>query len=217
MSIPPLEPAGIRTLAELLQRLGGVPLERILFRPCPGSAGPPDILDTEQRDGLRCELIAGVLVEKATGPREASLTAQLAQRLRDFVRTHDLGAVSSPEGAFELMADLVRRPNVAFTHWDRLPDRQLPAAAIPRLVPNLAVEVLARANTTAEVAVKRQDYFAAGVEVLWEIDPQHRTVACLDFGTGASAMLRFTDTLTGGTLLPGFALPVAELFAERGR
>ena len=217
MSIAPVTPFRIRTLADLLQRLGGVSLERILFQPYPGTARPQDVWDVERREGKPCELIAGVLVEKATGLRESALTAHLLDQLNRWVQPSNLGMLSGPNRALELMADLVRTPDIAFTSWDRLPGGRFPETPIPRLVPNLAVEVLSRANTSGERAVKRQDYFAAGVEVLWEIDPDHRTVANLNFGEGASTMLRSGDTLTGGTVLPGFSLSLLELFAELER
>jgi Uma2 family endonuclease len=217
MSTVPVTPFRIRTLADLLQRLGGVPLERILFQPSPGTARPQDVWDVDRREGKPCELIAGVLVEKATGARESALTAHLIDRLNRWLQPSNLGMLSGPNRALELMADLVRTPDIAFTSWDRLPGGRFPESPIPRIVPNLAVEMLSRANTSGERAVKRQDYFAAGVEVLWEIDPDHRTVANLNFGEGASTMLRGGDTLTGGTVLPGFSLSLLELFAELDR
>jgi Uma2 family endonuclease len=116
----------------------------------------------------------------------------------------------------ELMAGLVRIPDVAFTNWDRLPGRRYPTAAIPQLAPNLAVEVLSRSNTPGEMAVKRQDYFSAGVELVWEIDPRTRTVAVYTSPAQATT-LGSGDTLDGGSVLPGFTLAVQELFAELDR
>jgi Uma2 family endonuclease len=115
-----------------------------------------------------------------------------------------------------LMADLVRIPDVAFTRWDRLPGRRRPTAPVPRLAPNLAVEVLSRSNTPGEMAVKRQDYFAAGVELVWEIAPNTRTVAVYKSVTEVTT-LTATDALEGGTVLPGFTLSVQDLFAELDR
>lgn len=207
----------IRTLADLVQRLGGVPLERIRFQPAPGTATVQDVLTVKQQEGQRCELVAGVLVEKTPGNSESALTARLLSLLGDFLRLRNLGNLSGPDDAFELLPELVRAPDLAFTSWERLPGGRPPAAPLPRLVPNLVIEVLSRSNTTGELALKRQDYFAAGVEMLWEINPAARAIANLDFGAGASTMLRPGDVLLGGTVLPDFALPVAELFAEPER
>jgi Uma2 family endonuclease len=207
---------GIKTLADLLDRLGGVPLDRIRFRPSPGTATVQDVIDIQQREGKLCELVEGVLLEKAVGYNESSLAAFLAGLLNSFVIPRNLGLVTGPDGTVELMADLVRIPDVAFTRWDRLPGRRRPTAPVPRLAPNLAVEVLSRSNTPGEMAVKRQDYFAAGVELVWEIAPNTRTVAVYTSVTDVT-MLTAADTLDGGAVLPGFTLSVQDLFAELDR
>ena len=54
-------PATIDTLADLIDRLGGVPLQRVRFRPPPGMATERDVLDVERRESRLCELFqAGV-------------------------------------------------------------------------------------------------------------------------------------------------------------
>ena len=83
---------------------------------------------------------------------------------------------------------------------------------IPDLVPDLAVEVLSAGNTPGEMARKRQDYFAAGVQVVWEVNPSTRTVEV--FTTpDHSTVLHEAQTLDGGMVLPGFTLPLQELFS----
>jgi Uma2 family endonuclease len=210
------KPTSIRTLADLQKRLGGVPLDRIRFQPYPGTATLKDVIDVEAREGVLCELVAGVLVEKAVGFIESQLTIFLGMLLNTFVLSRNLGIVTGPDGTVELMPDLVRIPDVAFTSWDRFPKRRRPTAPIPRLAPNLAIEVLSRSNTRREMAVKRQDYFAAGVEIVWEINPRERTVVVYT-APRQGTTLGVTDTLDGGTVLPGFILPVQQLFAELDR
>jgi Uma2 family endonuclease len=214
-TVPTVSPT-IKTLADLLERLGGVPLDRIRFHPPPGSATVRDVLDVRQRDGVLCELVEGVLLEKTVGFTEAGLAAFLLEVLNTFVRSRNLGIVTGPDGTVELMAGLVRIPDVAFTRWDRLPGRRYPTAPVPRLAPNLAVEVLSRSNTPGEMAVKRQDYFTAGVELVWEIDPVARAVTVYTSAT-QSTTLAATDALDGGSVLPGFTLALQELFAELDR
>ncbi len=53
-----------------------------------------------------------------------------------------------------------------------MPGGRLPAEAIPSLVPDLAVEVLSPSNTAAEMDQKLRDYFAAGVRLVWYLDPR---------------------------------------------
>ena len=71
----PLVSPAIRTVADLLDRLGGVPLDRIRMRPFPGSATVQDVIEACDHEDRLCELVEGVLVEKAPGFREAVLNS----------------------------------------------------------------------------------------------------------------------------------------------
>jgi Uma2 family endonuclease len=110
--------------------------------------------------------VDGVLVEKAAGLRESFLAIALASLLRGFVRPRNLGLVTGEAGMMRLMTGLVRIPDVAFISWDRLPNRRVPTEPLPDVAPNLAVEVLSTSNTPREMVRKRQEYFAAEVQVV---------------------------------------------------
>jgi Uma2 family endonuclease len=212
----PVKTPGIKTFADLLDRLGGVPPSRVLFPAFPGNATLQDVIAVHRKEGKWCELVEGVLVEKAVGYVQSALAGLLISMLNAFVLPRNLGVVTGEAGTVELAADLVRIPDVAFTSWDRLPGRRYPAAPIPRLAPNLAVEVLSRSNTPGEMAVKRQDYFSAGVELVWEINPDGRTVAVYK-SISQVTTLNEPDTLDGGAVLPGFSIRLVDLFSELDR
>ena len=203
----------IETLADLLEQLGGIAPDRVRFRPAPGTATEEDVLAIRHSPERRlCELVAGVLVEKAMGLRESYLASVLITILLTFVRPQNLGMVTAPDGTMRLAPGLVRIPDVAFISWDRLPNRRVPTEPIPDLAPDLAVEVLSVGNTPGEMARKRQDYFAAGVHLVWQVDPSTRTVEVFT-APDQSTVLHETHILDGGTVLPGFTLPLQELFA----
>ena len=207
---------GMRTLADLMRRLGGVPLDRVRFHPAPGTATVQDVIDLAEREDVLCELVEGVLVEKTMGLRESRLATFLGSLLLPFVLARNLGIVTGADGTMEIMPNLVRIPDLAFTNWDRMPGRRQPLEPVPELVPNLAVEVLSNSNTPGEMLAKRNDYFGAGVELVWEIDPVAQTVAVYTAPVGLMT-LGVGDVLDGGTVLPGFALPLAQLFGEMDR
>lgn len=208
----------ITTFADLLDRIGHVPAERIRFRPAPGTASVDDVLDVRRRERKLCELVDGVLVEKPMGYFESILAFELGALLLAHVKKHQLGVVSGAGGTVELMPELVRIPDLAFISWARFPGGRMPAdlTPIPRLVPGLAVEVLSRSNTPAEMQAKREDYFAAGVRLVWEVDLPTRSVMVYssptDFVTRTT-----TDSLDGLDVLPGFILPVAQIFESFDR
>src|SRR5947209_8508698 len=164
----PAAPPEIETLADLLDRLGGIPLNRIRFHPYPGTATEADVLAYLEAPRKRlCELIDGVLVEKAMGYSESTLAGFLITLLDAFVRPRNLGLISAPDGTMRLWAGRVRMPDVAFVSWDRIPGGRRPTEPIPDLAPDLAVEILSASNTRAEMEQKRTDYFAAGVRLVW--------------------------------------------------
>ena len=203
----------IITLADLLEQLGDIAPARVRFRPAPGTAIEKDVLAIHDREDRLYELVDGVLVEKAMGFRGSLLAGMLIEILRGFVRARNLGLVTAPDGMMRLAAGLVRIPDVAFISWDRFPNRRVPTEPIPDVAPDLAAEVLRVGNTAREIARKRQEYFAAGVQVVWIVNANARTVEVFT-APDQSTVLHEARTLDGGTVLPGFTLPLQELFTE---
>jgi Uma2 family endonuclease len=209
-------PDCIATLADLLARLGGITPDRIRFHPPPGTATEKDVVEIERRENRLCELIDGVLVEKIMGFRESLLAVAMATFLKNFVAPRNLGLVSGADGMTRLFPGLVRIPDVAFTSWARVPGGIVPKDPVPDLVPDLAVEVISEGNTKTEMERKSAEYFASGVRLLWLIDPGTRT-ATASTGEKTSVTLTEDQTLDGGEVLPGFQLPLRDLFAELDR
>ncbi|MEM6798838.1 MAG: Uma2 family endonuclease [Planctomycetota bacterium] len=169
---------GFSNLAELQQAIGGVPLDRIRMVPPPGSAALADAISADKMSEPICELVDGVLIEKAVGYRESLLAATLIQLLGDFVRKHDLGLLAGADAISEYYAGCVRAPDVSFVSWGRLPGRQVPDNPIPDLVPDLAVEIVSSSNTAAEMDRKLADFKQGGVRVVWLIDPRKEIARC---------------------------------------
>jgi Uma2 family endonuclease len=206
----------IETVADLLRDLG-VDASRIRMHPAPGTATEKDVIEIHDRTNRLCELIDGVLVEKVMGYYEGRLALILGHFLELFVTNHNLGIAVGADGFLRLGLGLVRIPDLSFTRWDRLPNRQIPREPIPELAPNLAVEVLSVSNTRTEMERKRREYFNAGVELVWQIDPDERT--CEVFTSPDDSIVIGVDgVVDGGTVLPGFQLPLREFFdrADRG-
>lgn len=208
--------ATIETLAELIDQLGGIPLERIRFRPAPGTATEQDVIEVEARDNRLCELVDGVLVEKAMGYSDSILAGLIIRLLGNYVGPRNLGYVSGADGMMRLFPGLIRMPDVAFASWACFPDGILPEEPAPDLAPDLAIEVLSRGNTPREMERKRREYFDAGVQLVWMVDPRARTVTVFS-SPDAFVELAADQKLDGGDVLPGFTLALPELFAELDR
>ena len=57
------------------------------------------------------------------------------------------------------------------------------------------------------------EYLAAGTRLVWVVDPRPRTVTAYP-ADGPPRRYGERDTLDAGAVLPGFTVPVAELFAD---
>lgn len=200
------------TLADLYHRFGSIPFWRIRQSPAPGTATIEDVVRIHDHEDRICELVDGILVEKVMGFYESILAVTLAALLKNFVDRHKLGVVAGEAGMIEIAPDLVRIPDVSFLSWDRFPSRRVPTKPVPRLVPDLAIEVLSKSNSKKEMDEKLDDYFAAGVRLVWFVEPLKRTVRIFP-SRHESRLLRESQTLDGGDVLPGLALPIREIFA----
>ena len=200
------------TIADLLDRLDGVPAERVRLYPFPGTATVEDVVAIEARENRLFELVEGVLVEKPMGMRESVLAMKLGALLLAFVEPLKLGVVAGADCMMQLKVALVRMPDVAFIAWKRFPARRVPSEAAPLIAPDLAVEILSPSNTKREMARKLREYFDAGALLVWYVDPDLRAVSVYT-GVQEPAVLTENDVMDGGAVLPGFALPLRELFA----
>jgi Uma2 family endonuclease len=202
----------IETIADLLKELGGISARRVRANPLPGTATEKDLIAVNQRIGRTCELVDGVLVEKVMSYPESAIACELIVALKLYLRDHDLGVIAGESGGMRLIPGLVRMPDVSFLSWKHLPGRTVPTDPIAGSPPDLAIEVLSKGNTKREMGRRRREYFFAGTRLVWQIDKDQRTVEVLT-APDQSVVLTDEKTLDGGDVLPGFSLPVKQIFA----
>ncbi len=159
----------------------------------------------------RGELIRGEMTPVTpVGKPHWRLVGKVIYALEHFAREHGLGDVGA-EGGFILARDpdVVLAPDVSFVRAGRLSDDQ---AGFMPLAPDLAVEVISPSNSAPEMSRRVRLYLDAGVRLVWVVDPSQRTITA--YAPDRTARM-FVDgeTLDGGDVLPGFRLPVGELFA----
>jgi Uma2 family endonuclease len=161
----------------------------------------------------RCELLRGELIMMSpAGARHGRIVANITGPLIVFVKQKALGRVYGAETGFWIgrKPDTVRAPDVAFVSNDRLGGE--PERGFFEGPPDLAVEVLLPEDRPGEVAAKVQDWLAAGCRLVWVVDPQTQSVPIHRHG-GTGVVLGAEDQLGGEDLVPGFTLPVTEIFA----
>jgi Uma2 family endonuclease len=202
-------------LDSLQAHLGGVPLNRIRLFPPPGRATDDDAAAIRRSEGVLCEVVDGVLVEKTMGWKESAIAGYLLFLLNEFLARNRLGVALAPDGPVRTPGGKTRLPDVSYVSWERLPPEAEDQNVCP-VVPDLAVEVLSEGNTSEEIEDKLQEYFSGGAKLAWVVDRRQRNVAVYR-SPGDFALVAEDGILSGGEVLPGFQVSVAELLASAER
>ena len=207
------------TLEDLLHRLGDVSPARVRLFPSPGTATLDDLIAHNERPDTRvCEWVDGTLVEKAVGAYESWVGFILGGELYIHLRDQDLGMIYGEAAVLRILPKVGRAPAVAFVAWSSLPGAKPPPRSdrVPSVVPDLVIEILSHSNTPREMARKRTEYFAAGVRVVWEVEPDTRS-AMVYTAVDRATPVATDGELDGGTVLPGFRVSLKAVFDRAGR
>ena len=210
-----LEPrVEFNTIADLLHELGDIDPARVRMHPAPGTVTFEMYLGfIKQHTGRTCEWVYNTVVEKGVGHSQSFVGGVILAELWMHIKAHKLGIMTGEAGPYRILPLIVYCADVAFVAKDRLPSGRPSKENVPEIVPNLVVEVLSDTNRKGEIKRKLRDYFEAGVELAWVIDPKTRTgreyVAVDD-----SSFIAADGYLEGGTVVPGFRLSLAEVFSD---
>ena len=176
----------------------------------------PTAADVRVPDGW--EYVSGDFIRKDMGVVSSWIAGKIARRLGP---AEDCGrawvfAEGTSYRCFPLAGDRLRsrRADASVVLRDRLPGGpgSLGEDAHLEFPPDLAVEVISPTDETYDTDRKLLDYETAGVRLIWVVHPVRRSVQVIDRDAGTEVTLREGDTLAGGSVLPGFTLPVADIF-----
>lgn len=164
----------------------------------------------------RYEIVNGEIRElPPMGVRQMTLGFRIAMFLSFFADPKKLGQTVA-ETLFRLREGFTeRKPDVAFVSAQRWPfDLEGPQTNAWAVVPNLAVEVISPTNTYDEIRQKMEEYFQAGVELVWVVSTALRQIEVFDAHRNYQ-LITINDVLKGEPVLPGFELPLRDLFSKR--
>ncbi len=157
------------------------------------------------------ELIYGKVVELMPPMfSHGRYALRIGAALETFLSLHPLG-LASVEASFRLKSqpDVVRAPDVCFMTHQALEnvsqDSYIDGA------PTLAVEVISKNDTYEEVEDQVMLYLEAGAEAVWVVNPRRKTVSVYT-PDGPTQIYKSGQSVPGGEILPGFSLPVMEIF-----
>jgi Uma2 family endonuclease len=158
------------------------------------------------------DLVEGELVPMSPpGFDHGCIVGEISAALREFVRAGRLGSVAVEAGfVVSHEPDTVRSPDVAFVRAERVPPGGV--RAFFDGAPDLAVEVISPSDRASEVIAKASDWLRFGCTAVWVIDPETKT-ATVYSNRRQTLFLSAEDALGCDELLPGFCLPVSQIFA----
>ena len=161
------------------------------------------------------ELIEGRVIEM---PRPKHLhgyvATQLGVALAIHVMAHSFGTVYTSEMGYVLERrptgrDTVRGIDISYVSNDRLPDQV--ANDWIEGAPDLAVEVLSPSNLFSDILLKKDQLLNAGARAVWIVDPKTRSLQIYS-AHRVSQNYNEGDVLSGGDILPGFSIKLADIF-----
>lgn len=178
---------------------------------------PDDLLSLP--NAVDYELVDGQLVERAMGSESSLVGSIIIFLLRQFLKGKKLAHVFGSDTGYQCFPDdpkKLRKADVSVVLYGRLPGEQIPKGHT-KIAPDLAVEVISPRDLTEETEEKVSEYLAAGVRLVWIVFPAKRTVWVrrpANATEGPATELKASDTITGESVLPGFACKVNEFFEE---
>jgi Uma2 family endonuclease len=162
-----------------------------------------------------CELVRGKVIP-VTPPRyeHGIVTFSVAYHIGSFVKRKRLGKVTAADAGIYIARDpdTVRGPDVAFFSRARL-KREPHPAGYSTVPPDLFVEVVSPGDRWSELDGKVDEYLAAGVRLVWVVDPTRRKVHVFA-RKRPPLVLQGKQSLDGEDVLPGFKLSLGKLFAD---
>lgn len=164
-------------------------------------------------NGKRLSLVRGeVVAEALSGAQHGIIVARVGARLACRSSECGAGIVGCPSG-FVLARDpdTVRGPDIFFVRADRIPPGGIPEGFFEG-APDVAVEIIGPADREVDLREKVGDFLAAGAFLALVVYPRTRELVA-HTPDGLARTCRADEVFTAPELLPGFACPVAELFA----
>jgi Uma2 family endonuclease len=162
----------------------------------------PENLDREY------EFVRGRVYDVVSNPFSSKAAVRISTHLGMYLLKNDIGHLTGADGGYRVMGERYI-PDAAFISYARQPQLQTENGYNP-LPPDLPVEVLSPSNDDEKLRVKVANYVAAGA-LVWVVDLDMQRVEVYRTGR-AVAMFGVEATLDGEDVLPGFRLPVRDIF-----
>ena len=174
----------------------------------------PDVLEIpDDGKGPLFEIVDGQRRDKPMSMVAQWVGSQIVTDVNIHLRETGVGGFAVTENfiaCFDWAPDTQRRPDVAYWHREQLPDG-MPMRGVTRVAPAWCIEVVSPGDHVEELQEKIEEYFRAGVELVWVVNPSTRTIRA-EQPDGTAHTYRAADPITAAPVLPEFSATVAGFF-----
>jgi len=143
-----------------------------------------------------------------TGKRNFSLSGELYA----WNKKYNLGTGFDSSTGFKLPNGADRSPDVAWIRnerWQTIPEEQKQRFA--PILPDFIAEIRTGDQNIAYLKDKMEEYMSCGCRLAWLIDPKNRKT-WVYYENGDIQTISFETPLSGGEVMPGFELRLADIF-----
>jgi len=158
------------------------------------------------------ELINGEIEEMASNPRTSKQAMNLGRHILNYLDTNDIGHLTGEAGGYTMDDGNTFAPDVAFIFYER--QRELPETGFNPVPPDLAAEFISPSDIKdpkRRIFKKLETYQALRVPLVWYFYPERQEVEIYR-PDQPTQTLGIDDVLDGGDVLPGFSLPIKQIF-----
>lgn len=174
-----------------------------------------EIARQPEYEGQRLELLDGeLIVMPPSSPLNSEIAGLIVYYFNAYVLSRRLGRVTVGDGGYRLGPKTTLVPDVAFTSYDRGLDF---SGSVVEGAPDIAIEVISPSESAQDVRDKVWTYLQGGTRLVWAVYPKSKVVDVYRLASEnqlAVEKLTTDDMLDGGEALPGFMLPVKDIFPQ---
>lgn len=153
-----------------------------------------------------------IIILPPTGSETGNRNSELNADIVIWNRQHRLGKVFDSSTGFRLPNGADRSPDTAWVRnerWESLSLKERKGFA--PIVPDFVIELRSEDQSVVELREKMEEYMACGCRLGWLIDPQYRRTYVY-FENGAIQTIAFEESLSGGNVMPGLSIRLADIF-----
>lgn len=153
------------------------------------------------------EYIGGEIVEVVSNSKSSKIASIIGGFIAVYVVQNDLGHTTGADGGYQV-GDERYIPDTGFISKQRM--SQMESASYISIAPDLALEVISPTDSQRQITIKVANYLVAKTTV-WLVYPDDKEIEIYQPDQPVRKLTE-QDILEGGTVLPGFTLPLKTVF-----